>query len=53
VLGLVFALPFLVQRLDTYRAAKERFASLEREFPSLVAWLEHRESNERSLITFL
>lgn len=41
LLLLVFALPFLVRRLETYRAAKERFANLEREYPALVAQLEY------------
>jgi hypothetical protein len=41
LLLLVFALPFLVRRLETYRAAKERFASLERDHPALVAQLEY------------
>ena len=40
LLGLVFAAPFLVRRLETYRLAKERFTSLEREHPALVAQLE-------------
>ena len=40
LLGLVFAAPFLVRRLETYRSAKERFTSLEREHPALVAQLE-------------
>ena len=45
VLALVFAFPFLVRRLETYRAAKARFASLEREHPALVAQLEFLHSN--------
>jgi hypothetical protein len=40
LLVLVFASPFLVRRLKIYRSAKERFASLEREYPALVAQLE-------------
>jgi hypothetical protein len=40
VLGLIFALPFLVRRLETYRSAKDRYAALEREYPTLVARLE-------------
>jgi hypothetical protein len=39
-LGLIFALPFLVRRLHTYRLAKERYACLEREFPSFIGELE-------------
>jgi len=46
LLALVFASPFLVRRLETYRAAKERFASLEREHPALVAWLEFVRPND-------
>ena len=45
LLGLVFASPFLVRRLETYRSAKERFASLEREHPALVAQLEFVRPN--------
>ncbi len=40
VLGLVFTFTFLVRRLESYRAAKARFASLEREYPAIVAQLE-------------
>ena len=40
LLALFFASPFLVRRLETYRSAKGRFASLEREYPALVAELE-------------
>jgi hypothetical protein len=40
VLGLIFALPFLVRRLEPYRSAKDRYAQLEREFPAMVARLE-------------
>ncbi len=40
LLALVFASPFLVRRLETYRSAKKRFASLEQEYPALVAQLE-------------
>jgi hypothetical protein len=46
-LALVFALPFLVRRLETYRSARERFASLERQYPSVVAQLEYRDSIKR------
>jgi hypothetical protein len=42
VLVILMALPVLVSRLETYRAAKARFAEIEREFPSLVAVLESR-----------
>jgi hypothetical protein len=42
LLGLILALPFLVHRLETYRAARRRFESLEREHPALVAHLEFR-----------
>ena len=42
-LMLIFALPFLVRHIETYRLAKERYASLEREFPSFVAELEYRQ----------
>ncbi len=45
LLALVFASPFLVRRLETYRSAKERFASLEREYPALVAQLEFVRPN--------
>jgi len=45
LLALVFAAPFLVRRLETYRSAKERFASLEREYPALVAQLEFVRPN--------
>ena len=45
LLGLVFAAPFLVRRLETYRSAKERFTSLEREHPALVAQLEFVRPN--------
>jgi hypothetical protein len=39
-LGLVFALPFVVRRLEPYRSAKDRYARIERECPALVAHLE-------------
>ena len=39
-LGLIFALPFLVRHIETYRLAKERYTSLEREFPSFIAEFE-------------
>ncbi len=45
LLALLFALPFLVRRLETYRSAKERFAGLERDHPDLVAVLEFLRSN--------
>ena len=41
LLALIFAAPFLVRRLETYRLAKQRFANLEREYPALVAQLDH------------
>jgi hypothetical protein len=47
LLGLILALPLLVRRLDTYQAAKQRFANLERECPSIVALLETRERDAR------
>ena len=40
LLALVFTLPFLVRRLEVYRLAKERFATLEREHPAVVAHFE-------------
>src|SRR4051794_33291842 len=40
LLGLIFALPFLVRQSGTYREAKEKYAELEREFPAIVAQLE-------------
>jgi hypothetical protein len=43
-LGLIFVLPFLVRRLETYRLARERYASLEREYPSFIAELEYRQT---------
>jgi hypothetical protein len=42
LLLMLMALPVLVSRLETYRAAKTRFAEIERAFPSLVAVLEAR-----------
>jgi len=50
LLALLFASPFLVRRLETYRSAKARFASLEREYPALVAQLEFVRPN-RSFVT--
>ena len=44
LLVLIFALPFLVRHIETYRLAKERYASLEREFPSFIAELEYRQA---------
>jgi len=44
-LALLFALPFLVRRLETYRLAKERYTSLEREYPSFIAELEYHRSD--------
>jgi hypothetical protein len=40
ILALVFALPFVVRRLEVYESAKQRFARLQREAPPLVALLE-------------
>ena len=42
VLALIFALPFVVRWSDPYRALKQKFAGLEREFPALVARLNYR-----------
>jgi hypothetical protein len=42
LLVVLVGLPFVVRRNETYRAAKERFAALEREYPSIVAVLETR-----------
>jgi hypothetical protein len=36
----VLSLPFLVRRLPAYKSVKERYASVERQFPALVAQLE-------------
>ncbi|MGC8638918.1 MAG: hypothetical protein ACP5XB_03445 [Isosphaeraceae bacterium] len=47
VLALIFAVPFVVRWSDAYRSLKQRFALLEREFPSLVAWLMYRGPIER------
>jgi hypothetical protein len=41
-LVLMFALPFLVRHIETYRLAKEHYASLEREFPSFIAQFDDR-----------
>ncbi len=46
VLAVVFALPFLVRRLQIYLAAKNRYASLEREYPALVALLLYQTAGE-------
>jgi hypothetical protein len=40
LLGLIFVLPFVVRRFDSYAAAKARFVKLQRENPSIVAHLE-------------
>ncbi len=40
VLGLVFALPFVVRRTEAYASVKARYASLVREYPPLAARLE-------------
>jgi hypothetical protein len=40
LLVVLVGLPFVVRRNETYRAAKERFAAVEREYPSIVALLE-------------
>jgi hypothetical protein len=50
LLGLVFALPFVVRRLDVYVAALDRFASLQRGYPSLAAVLESSRSQDESII---
>jgi hypothetical protein len=42
VLALIFAFPFVVRWSDAYRSLKQKFASLEREFPTLVAWIMYR-----------
>ncbi len=47
VLALIFAVPFVVRWSDPYRALKKQFALMEREFPSLVAWLMYRGPIER------
>ncbi len=39
-LALIFALPILVRHIETYRLARERYTSLEREFPSFIAEFE-------------
>jgi hypothetical protein len=44
ILGFIFALPFLVHRLETFRAARRRYKRLERQCPSIFAQLEHLES---------
>ena len=36
----VFSLPFLVRRLPAYKSVRERYASVERQFPALVGQLE-------------
>jgi hypothetical protein len=41
MLALIFSVPFVVRWSKAYRSLKERFASLEREFPSLVARLNY------------
>jgi len=47
VLVLIFALPFAVRRMDAYGSLKARYASLAREYPSLVARLEFLRSNSQ------
>ena len=47
VLGLVFALPFVVRRMEAYGSVKARYASLAREYPSLVARLEFLRADSR------
>jgi hypothetical protein len=42
-LVIMFALPFLVRHIETYRLAKEHYASLEREFPSFIAQFDDRQ----------
>ena len=42
MLALIFAFPFVVRWLGAYRAVKQRFASLEKEYPALVARLMYR-----------
>jgi hypothetical protein len=49
LLMLVFAVPFVVRHLETYRSAKERFAGLQREYPALVAQLELVKPDHRVL----
>jgi hypothetical protein len=44
LLVILMVLPVLVSRLETYRAAKARFAAIERQYPSLVAVLESHRS---------
>jgi hypothetical protein len=44
-LVLIFALPFLVRQIESYRLAKDQFASLEREYPSFIVELEYRKSD--------
>jgi hypothetical protein len=44
-LVLIFALPFLVRQIESYRMAKERYASLEREHPSFIAEFEYRQTD--------
>ena len=46
-LVLVFALPFAVRRMVAYRSLKARYASLAREYPSLVARLEFLREGSR------
>jgi hypothetical protein len=53
LLALIFACPFLVRRLETYRSAKDQFAGLEREYPGLVAHLElvHPDRREPDIVS--
>jgi hypothetical protein len=47
VLALVFSLPFVVRLSETYRSVKARYASLTREYPSLVARLDFLRADSR------
>jgi hypothetical protein len=49
LLGLVFALPFVVRRLDVYVAARDRFATLQREYPAIAAVLESSRARDESI----
>ena len=47
LLALIFALPFVVRRMEAYGSVKARYANVLREYPTLAARLEFLRPNSR------